>query len=182
MPGTYSYEFNWGKNNVMASGVFQVELTRETINQTKEYYKKLLAKRIELTKFPDTYGCDDAKSRIVNVADLNKYGTLLRISLAGTGNIMKPWPNDHEIDWNTAQGYAAIETPQGTVEVIHLEFRKRPTARVWKWWSIGSTSTHYDLLYQGADGIGVKAEKGKFGYVMLKENVQKCASWDLPRR
>ena len=169
------FRAKWGKSKKMAEGIIRFDLSGDAKKILKEYYKKLEAKRLSMVKFPNMRGCTNAKSKILNFSDLSKYGKVLKISLSGAGNIMKPWPKDHEVDWNTAKGFAAVEQTDGKVIIMALDFRKRPGAGKWKWWSVGSFPDLFPLSYQGADINAVKKING--GYEILKKNVNKCGIW-----
>ena len=93
--------------------------------------------------------------------------------MSKTGDIMFPWPNDHKVQWNTANGWGAFETADGKVEVINLEFRKEPSATKWQWWSVGTLPSDYELT--GKDNI--KPERLNFGYEMTKAKVNTCEGW-----
>jgi hypothetical protein len=120
-------------------------------------------------------GCTHSASKISNYSDLSKYGKVLKVTLKKTGNIMKPWPKDDEVDFNTAKGFAAVEQDNGKVIIIPLDFRKKPTASQWQWWSMGSFPVLYPLKYQSTEFNSVKKING--GYEILKANVNKCGTW-----
>ena len=92
---------------------------------------------------------------------------------------MKPWPNDHEVDYNTADGYAAVEKSDGKVEIMPLEFRKRPTETSWQWWSVGTFPGLFPMDEQGTKITGVK--KLEHGYEILPEKVSSCGYWYTSR-
>lgn len=165
----------YGLDKQMAVSKIKIDLTGENKQKLDEYYKKLEAKHLAAVTFPDMKGCTDGRSKITNFSDLSKYGKVLKITLSSGGDIMKPWPNDHEVDYNTASGFAAVEKTSGKVEIIPLDFRKRPTESKWQWWSIGTIPTLYPLLDEGTTSSAVK--KLDSGYEILKENVEKCSSW-----
>ena len=171
MPGTYQMIFRWGKTNVIAtSKVITLNITKEGRDKAKAYYQELMKKKIATVTFPGA--CSDMRAKVTNASDLNKYGTLLKVTMTKTGDIMKPWPRDNEIDWNTANGWGAFEK-DGKVEVINLEFRKKPTATNWKWWSIGKLPSDYEMTGK----MNIKPEKLFFGYEMKKEKVSGCDNW-----
>ena len=172
MPGTYQMVFRWGKTNVMAtSSVITLNITKEGRDKAKEYYNTFMQKKIAAVTFPGA--CTDQRAQVTNISDLSKYGTLLKISMSKTGDIMFPWPNDHKVQWNTANGWGAFETADGKVEVINLEFRKEPSATKWQWWSVGTLPSDYELT--GKDNI--KPERLNFGYEMTKAKVNTCEGW-----
>src|SRR5690606_11892537 len=103
-----------------------------------------------------------------------KYGKLLRLDYASTGNIMWPWPRDHEVQFNTASGYGVFEK-DGQVEIIQLEFRKTPSESAFKFHSIGNIPK--DLEMQCPHQLSIKPEILNYGYEMKKENAAKCKIW-----
>lgn len=172
MPGDYSYKFTWGLRNTMAEGTVRLQLTRESRDALKAYYDQLLQKKIDTVTFPMTH-CADSRGQITNVADMGKYGTLLKVSYEATGDIMYPWPRDDEVQWNTAAGWAAFEQDDGRVTVMPLEFRKTPTESRWNFHSVGFTPD--DLALQGK--LTVAPELLGYGYEMRKANVDVCKAW-----
>jgi len=174
VPGKYNIEFTWGRSNPMAKGSFMLDLSIENRKKLKEYYNQLMSTKIAAVTMPGSGNCVDQAHKVVNKDHLNKYGKRLKLVFHGPGGkIMKPWPNNHQVEWYTAQGYGAFEK-DGKVEIIHLEFRRAPTATRWKWHSIGKTGGH--LSMQTTNG-GIKPEMLNFGYEMKKANVNKCSSW-----
>ncbi len=171
----HSIHVRFGRKEKMAFGKLNIDLSGDNKDKLKDYFEKLKAKQLAAVTFPDLAGCDDAKSKIKNFADLSKYGKVLRISLTQTGDIMKPWPNDHEVDFNTAAGYAAVEKSSGKVEIMPLDFRKRPTETTWQWWSVGKFPGLYPMDEQGTKITGVK--KLEHGYEILPEQVSNCGYW-----
>ena len=128
-----------------------------------------------MVTYPDMCGTANATAKITNYSDLAKYGKVLRITLKKAGDIMKPWPHDHEIEWNTAKGFMAVEK-DGKVTVLALDFRKKPTAGKWQWWSLGSFPKLYPATNYGySDFNAVKKING--GYEIPKENVNKTSTW-----
>lgn len=169
----------FGRSEVVALGRIKIDLSGANKEKLKTYYNALLEKQKAAVTFPDLAGCEDAKGKIRNYDELSKYGKVLRITLQKTGDIMKPWPNDHEIEYNTAQGYAAVEKADGKVEVMALEFRKTPGETTWQWWSVGSFPNLYPMNDNGSEITGVK--KLEHGYEILPQNVSSCGYWYTPR-
>lgn len=165
----------YGLDKQMAVSKIKIDLRGDNKQKLDDYYQKLEEKRLATVTFPDMKGCTDGRSTITNFSDLSKYGKVLKIALSSGGDIMKPWPNDSEIDYNTAAGFAAVEKTSGKVEIIPLDFRKKPSESKWQWWSVGSIPTLYPLLDEGVTSNAVK--KLDAGYEILKENVEKCSSW-----
>ena len=174
VPGKYNIEITWGRKNPMAKGTFTLDLSMENRKKLKDYYKKLMATKIAAVTMPGSGKCIDQAHKVVNKDHLNKYGKRLKLVFHGPGGkIMFPWPNNHKVQWYTAQGYGAFEK-NGKVEIIHLAFRRAPKATRWMWHSIGKTGGH---LGMSTPNGGVKPETLTFGYEMKKENVNKCSPW-----
>lgn len=166
----------WGKTKNMAEGIIKIDLSGDNKQKLKDYYKKLEAKRLSMVTYPDMNGTNDATSRIINFSDLSKYGKVLRITMSGAGNIMKPFPHDDQVDWNTAKGFMAVEKSDGKVIIMPLDFRKRPSAAKWQWWSIGSIPDLYPAQDYGFTEFN-SVIKINGGYEILKENVNKSSTW-----
>ncbi|UKN01121.1 hypothetical protein K6119_15435 [Paracrocinitomix mangrovi] len=173
--GVHDIPVRYGNSTKLAYGRLKVDLTGDNKQNLKNYYNQLLEKQKSAVTFPDLAGCSDDHAKIRNYTDLSKYGKVLKVSLSQTGDIMKPWPNDHEVDFNTAAGYAAVEKDNGKVEVMPLEFRKKPGESTWQWWSVGKFPNLYPMNDNGTDIVGVK--KLEYGYEILPENVNKCGYW-----
>ncbi|MEO9532178.1 MAG: hypothetical protein ABJG68_10705 [Crocinitomicaceae bacterium] len=176
----HSIHVRFGRDEKMAFGKLNIDLSGENKTKLKTYFEALKTKQLAAVTFPDLAGCSDAKSSIKNYSDLAKYGKVLRITLSQSGDIMKPWPNDHEVDFNTADGYAAVEKTNGKVEIMPLEFRKRPTETSWQWWSVGTFPGLYPMDEQGTKITGVK--KMEHGYEILPEQVSSCGYWYTSQR
>jgi hypothetical protein len=170
----------YGNNEEMALGKIKIDLSGDNKQKLEDYGKALEAKRLATVTFPDFAGCTENGSLVHNKTDLNKYGKVLKMTLKVGGDIMKPWPNDAEIDYNTASGYAAVEKPSGKVEIMPLDFRKRPTETSWQWWSVGSWPDFYSINEQGSKITAVK--KIEHGYEILPENAKKCGYWYTSNR
>jgi len=170
-----TFKIKWGKTKNMAEGRLRIDLTGDNKKKLKEYFKALEAKRLSMVRFPNMCGTADARKSIVNYADLSKYGKVLRITMKKAGNIMKPWPHDHEVDWNTAKGFAAVEKSNGKVVILPLDFRKKPNAGRWKWWSLGSFPGLFPVSDANSEINAVRKTGG--GYEILKKNVNKNGTW-----
>ncbi len=165
----------FGRNEAVALGRIKIDLSGDNKTKLKDYIAKLEAKRLESVTFPDIAGCKEMRSTVRNFDDLSKYGEVLKMSLSQTGDIMKPWPNDSEVDFNTAMGFAAVKLSNGKIEIMPLDFRKRPVESNWQWWSVGSFPGLYPLDEQGTKINAVK--KITHGYEILPQNVDKCGFW-----
>lgn len=165
----------FGMSKGMATGKIKIDLSGDNKQKLDDYYKKLEAKQLSSVTFPDMEGCTEAKASITNYSDLSKYGTVLKTSLSKGGDIMKPFPNDHEVEFNTAKGFAAVEKSSGKVEIIPLEFRKAPSESKWQFWSVGSIPRLFPMQDEAVEVNAVK--KLELGYEIEKANVSKCSTW-----
>ena len=170
----------YGRKEKVATGLIRIDLSGDNKTILKEYIDKLEAKRLASVTFPDLAGCKEMRSTVRNFDDLSKYGKVLKLTLTTKGDIMKPWPNDDEVDFNTAAGYAAVLLSSGKVEIMPLDFRKRPNESTWQWWSVGSFPGLYPLDEQGTKINAVK--KIIHGYEILPDNVSKCGYWYTSNR
>jgi len=165
----------WGKTKKMAEGTIKIDLSGNNKQKVKDYLKKMEAKRLSMVTYPNMCGTSNATASISNFSDLSKYGKVLRITLKKTGNIMKPWPHDDQVDWNTAAGFMAVEK-NGKVTILALDFRKKPTASKWQWWSLGSFPELYPATDYGYSNFNA-VKKISGGYQILKQNVNKTSTW-----
>lgn len=156
-------------------GLIRIDLSGDNRQKLMDYYNALWEKKLAAVTFPQVGNCADAAGSVSNLSDLDKYGKRLKVALSQTGDIMKPWPNDHLVEWNTANGYGAFETSGGKIEIINLEFRKTPGSAQWQFWSVGSIPSDYTVNDKGQDLI--KPEILNYGFEVLRENATKCAPW-----
>lgn len=173
LPGEYELELSFGLRTTMAANPFVLVVTPEGKEAARRYYDQLYAKKVDAVTFPMA-GCQNRASSIPNVSDLAKYGKLLKLDYSATGNIMFPWPRDKEVQFNTAAGYGVFEK-DGKTQVIHLEFRKTPSAGQFSFHSIGKIPS--DLEMQCPNQATIKPEILDFGYEMRARNVDKCKPW-----
>jgi hypothetical protein len=173
-PEVIELRLRWGLNNEMAWGTVKIDLTGDNRQKLKAYYERLWQKKLEAVRFPEASGCNEMSSKVPNASDLDKYGKRLKLTLSKTGDIMKPWPNDDQVEWNTAAGYGAFERTDGKIEIVPVVFRKAPTETNWQWWSIGKKPRDYAL---GSNEVGVNAKLLDYGYEILKANATTCGMW-----
>lgn len=175
--GIHEIPVRFGRMQSVATGRIKIDLSGDNRAKLKEYFKALDEKRLAAVRFPDFAGCEDERSKVTNFSDLSKYGEVLLMTLTKTGDIMKPWPNDDEVDFNTAEGYASVKKSDGRIEVMPLEFRKRPTESMWQWWSVGKFPGLFPMHDQD-NAIEINAvKKVEHGYEILPENAKKCGYW-----
>lgn len=173
LPGTYDLDLVFGIRNEMARSSFKMIVTPESLRMARDYYDALYAKKVDAVTFP-LASCQNKAGSIPNVADLSQYGKLLKVDYSQTGDIMFPWPRDHEVQYNTASGYGIFER-NGTLEVIQLEFRKLPSASRFEFHAIGNRPTHLTMLCPNQ--MSIQPEILDYGYEMNKENLYICHPW-----
>lgn len=173
LPGEYDLDFIFGIRHEMGRAPFKMIVTAESLEKVRTYYQKLYDKKVEAVTFPMP-SCQNKTAAISNSSDMEKYGTLLKLDYSQTEDIMFPWPRDHEVQFNTASGYAVFEK-NGKAEVIHLEFRKVPSSSQFNFHSIGKIPS--DLVMKCPNQVVIKPEILDYGYEMKKENIHKCRSW-----
>ncbi len=156
-----------------AYGSFAVDLNPESQAALKDYYQRLWKKKLATVVFPDTYGIEDRKGHIPNASALAKYGTLLRLSAAQTGQVMKPWPNQTQVKNYVGLGFGAFEK-DGRCSIIPLGFSRTPEEPTLRWTSLSGTPDHITIS-DGKNFIGPKLYN--HGYEILKENVSKTGEW-----
>lgn len=172
-PGTYNLDFVFGIRNEMARASFEMIVTSQSHQVARDYYDSLYAKKVDAVTFP-LASCQNKAGSIPNISDLSQYGKLLKVDYSQTEDIMFPWPRDHEVQFNTASGYGIFER-NGTLEVIHLEFRKIPSESRFKFHAMGNRPTHLTMLCP--NHMSIQPEILDYGYEMKKENLYKCHPW-----
>lgn len=150
---------------------FVFEMNEATRSQTQTLFDKLLQKRIEVT-MPQI--CRDDRKMISNPEGFEKYGKLLKFVHTGTPSEVKDakWP--HPVIGYGTNGWAAIERPNGTVEIIPIGLFKKVNGTVWSFTALDQILSLFEMngdksLFSG---------RGEFGYLMKKENVAQCHDWE----
>ncbi|MBX3469400.1 MAG: hypothetical protein KF878_21205 [Planctomycetes bacterium] len=157
-----------------AFGRLTLEVGPGTKAALETYLERLWAKKLAAVVFPDTYGAADNRERCVNLGDLAKYGTLRRLSFSQTGQVMKPFPRQNEVNNFVATGWAVFER-EGRCEVVELSFSRLPSEERWRWTGLGVTPTHYSLSRPPADPI--RPRLLQHGYEILPANVDRTGRW-----
>ena len=148
-----------------------IEITDANKTKIKALRDLLVEKRIASVVMPE---CGDNNSMISNKSDLAKYGTFLKFVGTTTIEEVKDpnWP--FPVIGHGTAGWAAIERPNGTVEIIPLTLFKAVGQTTWMFKSIAPMSARFDLR---AGTKTYNSGRGEFGYLMKKENVAKCGKW-----
>lgn len=156
-----------------AHGAFPVEITPESQRALAEYTAQLKARKLAAVVFPDTFGIQDRKDEIPNASDLSKHGKLLRLSAAQTGQVMKPWPNQTEVQNYVGMGYALLEK-DGRYSVVRLGFTRNPAEPTLRWSSLGGLPSDYEMS-NGTRTYG--PETYNLGYEMAAANLERVGTW-----
>ncbi|MEZ6185005.1 MAG: hypothetical protein R3F62_08355 [Planctomycetota bacterium] len=177
-PGTYTLEFSANPHLSVdftakgAHGRFQLTLTEENRPALQAYYDALWAKKLSTVVFPDDFGVEDDQGNIPNLDHLKKYGRLIKLTCAETNKVMKPFPNQHQVDNYVGMGFGLFER-EGRYEIIPLGFSRKPSAQAMSWTSIRGKPDHYAL--RGPTEYTPRLIE--FGYEIPQANLDKTGSW-----
>lgn len=158
-----------------ATAKVRVNLDPAAKEALKAYYEKLWAKKLSTVVFPDLYGAVDKQADIPNRSELAKYGRLVKLSYAQTGTVMKPWPNEKQVNNYVGSGYGLFELQNGSYEIIALSFSRLPSEKKFRWTGLDVTPSDYTLSGEG--GLQIRPTLVNFGYEIPKANITKSASW-----
>jgi len=175
MPGEYQFYFQFstgGAVSTLADNTFTIKLTNESISELKSYYDKLAQKKLLAVTFNDGAGCTDNKATIGGKDNMKKYGEVIKLTCAQTGQVMKPWPNENQVEYFTGAGYGVFKRTDGKYEIIKLDFRKSPGSSQFDF-SGANVMSHYEI--EGS--ITIKSEVLNLGYEISKEGIDKCTIW-----
>ncbi|MBX7150373.1 hypothetical protein K1X84_01945 [bacterium] len=164
-----------GYNDRFAATIqFSINLDSKSKEALKAYYEKLWAKKLSAVVFPDQYGSTDQQNEIPNRDALSKYGKLLKLTCKQTGQVMKPWPNENQVDNYVGTGFGLFERTDGKYEIIGLSFLRKPSESQFRWTALGGIPDDYAL---NASGYQIKPALLSFGYEIPKENIGKSGNW-----
>lgn len=151
-----------------------LEVSDEGKAKLAAFKERLWKKKLSTVVFPDAFGIEDRKGHLPNLSDLEKkHGKVLRLSMAQTGKVMKPWPLQHQIDYHVGLGYAALEN-DGKISIVGLGFRRKPAEPTLRWTALSGVPSHGTVNFAN-DQYGPKLHH--FGYEILPENVTKTGEW-----
>ena len=170
MPGEYEFEFSLSGGAV---GTFKIKLTKESIAELKKYQEQLKAKKLEAVSFNGENGCDNSSTaQLGGVENMRKHGEIIRFTIAQTGQVMMPWPNNKQVKNYVGSGWGVFKQPNGKYEIISLGFSRAASSNLWSFTSC-NTSSDYELK----GSIPIKPEILKLGYEILEKNINKCVKW-----
>lgn len=163
-PGSEAY--------VMNPKAFILDLSEANKAKIKALHDQLVEKRINTIAMP---ACTDNSNLISNKEGFEKYGKFLKyVQTEAVGNVTDPkWP--HPVIGQSTGGWAAVQKPDESVELLPVGLYKATGQSVWSFTSLNSTPDDYDL----SGNSDYKAARGEFGgFLMKKENVAKCSPWE----
>ena len=179
--GKYNVNMLFGNNihtDIGSRGSFVIVMNDEIRSNLKNYLEKLWIKKLESVTFNSQYGDKDQRNIIYNVEELKKYGYPEKLSVERTGKVMKPWPNDKEVESFVGSGWGLFKRDDGKYEVIGLGFVQKPGDQKWKWTSIASDMDYYVLTETGgSETQRVQPQKLEQGYEINTTNIQKNGVW-----
>ncbi|MCA8920391.1 MAG: hypothetical protein KDD82_01205, partial [Planctomycetes bacterium] len=155
-----------------AYGRLKVSMNRGSRTALKAYYDALWAKKLAAVVYPDAFGVTDLKGQIPNADHLAKYGTLLKLTCAETNKVMKPFPNQTQVDNYVGQGFGLFER-DGRYEIIALSFSRKPSEAGLRFTALRGIPDDYTLA--GPTQFGPTLVE--FGYEIPKANLSKTGSW-----
>ncbi len=151
---------------------FSLDLSAANKQKMKALHDALLQKRIETIMMPK---CTDNTGNIGNKEGFAKYGKFLKYTQTDEIGVVRDQSKIGKpiIGKNTG-GWAAIERPDGTVELMKIGLSMPNGQSFWKFTSLSQMPSDYEMV--GATNY--HAGKGEFGYLIKKANVAKCQPWE----
>ncbi|WP_291724330.1 hypothetical protein [Bernardetia sp.] len=158
-------------NTEIGYNTFVFEMNEASRSEIQSLFDKLLQRRIEATM---PQACRDDRKMISNLEGFGKYGKLLKFVHTDTPSEVKDakWP--HPVIGYATSGWAAIERPNGTVEIIPIGLFKKVNGTVWNFTAIDQIPS----LFEMSGDKTLFSGRGEFGYLMKKENISKCHEWE----
>ncbi len=179
--GKYTVNFLFGDDihtDIGARGALTIVINDEIKKDLKTYLDNLWTKKLESVTFNSQYGDKDQRNIIFNWEELKKYGYPEKVTVQRTGQVMKPWPRQNEVESYVGSGWGLFKKDDGKYEVIGLGFVQKPGDSKWKWTSIASDMDYYILLETGnGDNYRVHPKKLDQGYEILSQNINKNGVW-----
>lgn len=174
--GQHKIEFGFKTNYLSSSESdigytsFILDWSNSSKQKAQKIYDQLLQKRIETLVLPH---CKDNSAAIANKDAFAKYGRLLKYVQTEEIGIYKDKKYPYPVIGKGTGGWAAIERPNGDIELIPIGLYMATGKSVWSFTSIGVMPSAYDLNHSKTIFTG----RGEFGYLMKAENVAKCSDW-----
>ncbi|MFN3342143.1 MAG: hypothetical protein ACK40M_05570 [Flavobacteriales bacterium] len=179
--GNYPVQFMFGNDihtDIGCRGEFVLKIDDEIKTSLKTYLDQLWNKKLESVTFNSQYGATDNRNIISNWEELKKFGYPEKVTVERTGQVMKPWPKDNEIESFVGSGWCLVKRDDGKYEVIGLSFVQKPGEKTWRWTAIASDMDYYILLESGnGDNVRVHPKRIGQGYEILQQNIGKSSVW-----
>lgn len=177
--GTYKYELFLGEVNgtIGPKSIFTIKLTTETKKELQVYRDQLWAKKLASVTFNTQYGSGDDRNMVSNWEDLKKHGKLIKLSVTQTGTVMKPWPNEKQIESYVGSGWILVERTDGKYEVIGYSYIKKPEEKQWRVTAVASDMDYYTITVPASMGQKIYPKRLELGYEIPKENIAKGNVW-----
>lgn len=177
--GTYQCEMRFGEDNgdIGPKTKFTVKITEESKKALQVYRDQMWAKKLATVSFNTQYGAGDDRNMVSNWQDLNRHGKLIKLAVSQIGTVMRPWPNENQIESYVGSGWILVEKTDGKYEVIGYSFVKKPGEKQWRVTAIASDMDYYTLTIPSRLGSKIEAKRLEFGYEIPKENISKGSIW-----
>ncbi|MFZ1786094.1 MAG: hypothetical protein WAU23_12895 [Ferruginibacter sp.] len=177
--GTYTYELLLGELNgtIGPKSVFTIRITEESKKELQAYHDQMWAKKLATVTFNTQYGAGDDRNMVMNWEDLNRHGKLVKLSVTQTGKVMRPWPNESQVESFVGSGWILVERADGKHEVIGYSFVKKAGDKLWRVTAIASDMDYYVVTVPSSIGQKVNPKRLEFGYEIPKENITKGNTW-----
>lgn len=151
---------------------FTLDLSAANKQKIKTLHEALLQKRIETIMMPK---CTDNTNNIGNKDGFAKYGKLLKYTQTDEVGVVRDQSKiGKPIIGKATGGWAAVELPDGSVELLKIGLSMPNGQTFWKFTALSTIPDDYEMV--GATNY--HPGKGKYGYLMKKENVAKCQIWE----
>jgi hypothetical protein len=177
--GTYKYELFLGEINgtIGPKSVFTIKITEESKASLQTYHDQLWAKKLASVTFNTEYGAGDDRNQVMNWQDLGRHGKLIKLSVAQTGKVMKPWPNENQVESFVGSGWILVERTDGKHEVIGYSFVKKAGDKLWRVTAVASDMDYYTLMVPSTIGSKIEAKRLELGYEIPAANITKGNIW-----
>lgn len=177
--GTYQCEMRFGEDNgdIGPKNKFTIKVTDESKKALQTYRDQMWAKKLANVTFNTQYGAGDDRNMVSNWQELSRHGKLLKLAVSQTGTVMRPWPNENQVESYVGSGWILVEKTDGKHEVIGYSFVKKPGEQKWRVTAVASDMDYYTLSIPSRLGYKLEAKRLELGYEILKENITKGSVW-----
>jgi hypothetical protein len=177
--GTYQVELRFGEDNgsIGPKTKFTIKITEDSKKDLQTYRDQLWAKKLATVNFNTQYGAGDDRNMVSNWQDLSRHGKLVKLSVSQTGTVMRPWPNENQIESYVGSGWILVERTDGKYEVIGYSYIKKPGEQKWRVTAVASDMDYYTLSIPAQLGYKLEAKRLELGYEIPKENIAKGGIW-----